>query len=100
MELMFTESIENQTEVLFVILFILGEYQDVVQIHKHKFIGVGVENVVHHSQEGGWSISEAKRHDCIFIGAVACSERSLVNIFFTDTDLVITHPEIELREHF
>ena len=95
-ELMFTESVENQTEVLSVILFILGEYQDVIQIHKHKFVGVGVENVVHHSREGRWSISEAKRHDCILIGTVAHSEDNLVDIFFTNANLVITHPEIEL----
>ena len=66
-ELMFTESVENETEVLFVIFFILGKYQNVIQIHKHKLAGVGVEDVVHHSREGRWSIGETKRHDCILI---------------------------------
>ena len=93
---MLSKPVKNQTEVLGVVFFILGEYEDIIEVHEDGLICVGVEYEVHHPRESGWSICKAERHDCVFIGAIACSECGLVNILFTDMNLMVSHPEIEL----
>ena len=81
------------------ILLILGEDQNIIEIHQNKFIGVGVEDEIHHSRECWRSIDKAERHDSIFIRTKTCSECCLGNIFFTNVNLVITNTEIKLGEY-
>ena len=82
------------------ILLILGEDQDIIEIHQNEFIGVGVEDKVHHSRESWRSIDKAERHDSIFIRTIACSECCLGDILFTNANLMITHTKIKLGEYF
>ena len=49
------------------ILLILGEDQDIIEIHQNEFIGIGVEDEIHHPREHRRSIDKAERHDSIFI---------------------------------
>ena len=82
------------------ILLILGEDQDIVEIHQDEFIGIGVEDEIHHPRECWRNIDKAERHDSIFIRTKACSECCLGNIFFTNVNLMITHTKVKLGEHF
>ena len=66
-ELVFPELIKNQTQVLGMILLVLGENQNVVEIDQNEVIGVGIEDEVHHARESQRSVDEAKRHDSVFI---------------------------------
>ena len=66
-ELMFPELIKNQTQVLGMIFLVLRENQNVIEIDQNEFIGVGVEDEVHHARERRRSVGEAKRHDGVFI---------------------------------
>ena len=81
------------------ILLILGEDQYIIEIHQDEFIGIGVEDEIHHSRECWRSIDKAERHDSIFIRTKACSECCLGNIFYTNANLVITHMDIKLGEY-
>ena len=80
-------------------LFILGENQDIVEIHQDKFIGLGVEYEVHHARECWRGICKPERHDSVFIRTKAHSECCLWDIFFTNANLVIPHTEGKLGKH-
>ena len=41
-ELMLSELVEHQSQMFGMILLILGEDQNIIEIHQNKFIGVGV----------------------------------------------------------
>ena len=99
-ELILSELVEHQSQMLGMILLILGEDQDIIEIHQNEFIGVGVEDKVHHARERWRSIDKAERHDSIFIRTKACSECCLGNIFFTNANLMITCTKVKLGEYF
>ena len=98
-ELMFSEFVQHQSQVLGMILLVLGKDQDVIEIHQDEIICVWVEDEVHHARECWRSIDKAERHDNIFIRTIACSECCLGDIFFTNVNLMITHMEVKLGEH-
>jgi len=56
------------------------------------------EDIIHHPTEGRWSIGQTERHHRVLIRAKACSESSPWNVLFANVNLMITHPEIKLRE--
>ena len=60
---MFSEFIQHQTEVLGMILFVLGKDQNVIGVDQDEVIYVGVEDEVHHARECRRSVDEAKRHE-------------------------------------
>ena len=66
-ELMFSELIKNQTQVLGMIFLVLRKDQNVIKVHLDEVICVGVEDEVHHARESQRSVDEAKRHDSVFI---------------------------------
>ena len=82
------------------ILLILGEDQNIIEIDQDEFIGVGVEDEIHHARECWRSIDKAERHDSIFIRTKTCSECCLGNILFTNANLMITHMKVKLGEYF
>ena len=43
-ELMLSELVENQSQMFGMIMLILGEDQNIIEIHQNEFIGVGVED--------------------------------------------------------
>ena len=64
---MFSEFIQHQSQVLGMILLVLGKDQNVIEVDQDKVICVGLEDEVHHARECGRSVDEAKRHDSVFI---------------------------------
>ena len=66
-ELMLSELVEHQSQMFGMILLILGGDQNIIEIHQNEFIGVGVEDEVHHTRERRRSVGAAKRHDGVFI---------------------------------
>ena len=54
-------------------------------------------NVVHHSLEGCWRISESEIHDCRFEKPVSGFERCFPFISLADPDIVIPPSDVELR---
>ena len=99
-ELMPSELVEHQSQMFPMILLILGEDQNIIEIHQDEFICVGVEDKVHHARECWRSIDKAERHDSIFIRTIACSECCLGDILFTNANLMITHTNVKLGEDF
>lgn len=72
--------------------------QNIIKIQQDEFILEWGEDIIHHPTEGRWSIGQTERHHCILIRARACSESSLWNVLFANANMMITHPEIKLRE--
>ena len=97
---MLSEFVQHQSQLLGMILLILGKDQNIIEIHQDEVICVRVEDEVHHARERWRSIDKAERHDSIFIRTKACSECCLWNIFFTNENLMITHTKVKLREYF
>ena len=98
-ELMFSEFVQHQPQVLGMILLVLGKDQNVIEIYQDEVICVRVEDEVHHARECWRSIDKAERHDSLFIRTIACSECCLGNILFTNSNLMIAHTEIKLGEY-
>ena len=96
---MFSEFVQHQSQMLGMILFVLGKDQNIIEIHQDKVICVRVEDEVHHARERWRSIDKTERHDGIFIRTIACSECYLGNILFTNANLMITHTEVKLGKH-
>ena len=48
---MFSEFVEYQSQMLGMILLILGKDQYIIEIHQDEFIGIGVEDEIHHPRE-------------------------------------------------
>ena len=64
---MFSEFIQDQTQVLGMILLVLGKDQNVIEVDQDEVICVGIEDEVHHARERRRSVDEAKIHDSVFI---------------------------------
>ena len=64
---MFSEFVQHQSQVLGMILLVLGKDQNVIEIDQDKVICVGVEDEVHHAREHWGSVDKAERHDGVFI---------------------------------
>ena len=98
-ELMLSEFVEYQSQMLGMILLILGKDEDIIEIHQDEIICVRIEYEVHHARERWRSIDKAERHDSVFIRTIACSECCLRDILFTNANLMITHTEVKLGEY-
>src|SRR4051812_36900817 len=59
-EFILFELVEHQSQMLGMILLILGEDQYIIEIDQDEFIGVGVEDEVHHARECWRSIDKAE----------------------------------------
>ena len=64
-ELVLSELVEHQSQMFGMILLILGEDQNIIEIHQDEFIGIWVEDEIHHPRECWRSIDKAERHDSI-----------------------------------
>src|SRR6266702_3594557 len=54
-----------------------------------------VIDIVHHSLECCWGVSEAKVHDCGFKEPIACFEGHFVFISFMNTDIIV--PPLDIK---
>src|SRR5918997_847645 len=84
--------------VLLVLFFVLGEYQNVIQIDDNKVVKVLPKDVIHHMLENSRSIGKAKRHDIILKMAIPCTESCLPFVSFLDSYEVVSSPQINFRE--
>ena len=75
----------------------LGEDHDVVNVDNDHVLHVG-EDLVHHGLEGGRGVAKSEEHDSWLKGSAMTYKCSLPFISFLDTDVVVTPPEIDLRE--
>ena len=73
--------------------------QDIINEHHYKLIKKRLEDSVHKVHEHRWSIGQPKRHHQELIVTISCSESYLCHISFTDPDLMVTGPQVNLREH-
>ena len=96
---MLSEFVKHQSQMLGMILLILGKDQDIIEIHQDEIICVRVEYEVHHARERWRSVDKAERHDSIFIRTIACSECCLGDVFSTNANLMIAHTEVKLGEY-
>jgi hypothetical protein len=97
-KLMVMKSLQNNLKMLFMLFFILGVDQDVINEYHDKLVQLRHDYGVHQIHEMCRSIDESIQHNQILIQPVPSRECSLRNIFWMDLDLMITRPKINLRE--
>ena len=97
-ELMFSEFVQHQSQMLGMILLVL-EDQNIIEIHQDEIICLRVEDEVHHVRECWKGINKPETHGSIFIRTKDCLERCLPDIFFANVNLVIPHTEVKLGKH-
>src|SRR3954470_16382895 len=66
-EFVFSKLFQYKTKMFSMLFFILGVYQDIIQINHDKLVEIFHENIVHQSGECGWSIGQAKGHDSVLV---------------------------------
>ena len=64
---MFSEFVQHQSQMLAMILLVLGKDQNIIEIDQDEVIFVGVEDEFHHARESWRSIDKAERHESVFI---------------------------------
>jgi hypothetical protein len=99
-ELMVTKSLQNNSNVLLMLFFILGVDQDIVNEYHDKLVQFWHEYRVHQIHKMCRSIGEFKRHNQILIQPIPGAECSLRSIFRTDLNLMITQTEMNLEKDF
>jgi hypothetical protein len=57
-----------------------------------------LQDLIHHSLEGGWTIGETKVHHQQLKEASICVEGSLPLVAIPDTDIIVSPVHIELGE--
>jgi hypothetical protein len=85
-ELMVSESLQNNIEMLRMLLFTFGIDQDVVNEDHDKLVQLRHEDGLHQVHEMCRSIGESKRHNQILIQPVPGRGGSLRDIFRMDLD--------------
>src|SRR3954466_16340008 len=81
-EFVFSKLFQYKTKVFSMFLFILGVYQDIIQINHDELVEVFHEYIVHQSREGGWGIGQAKRHDGVLVRTITSNEGGLRDVLF------------------
>jgi len=82
-----------------VLLFCPSEDQNVIQVDHHDtFCYEVLEDVVHHSLEGGWAVSHAKEHYQRFEQASIGLEGCLPLVSGLDADIVEIPTDIQVGE--
>jgi hypothetical protein len=99
-ELMVPESLQNNSEMLRMLFFILEIDQDVINKDHDKLVQLQREYGVHQVYEMCRSIGEPKRHNQILIQPIHGGEGSLRDVFRADFDLMITRMKIDLGKDF
>ena len=86
-------------QVLCMLFKIFVEHQDVVKEHQHKVPQLFSEYVIHPRLESGWCVRQSKGHDYKFVVALMRFESYFRNIFYFDSNLMITRFKIEFGEN-
>jgi hypothetical protein len=100
-EFVFTKSFKNQSGNMLVFLHALHEDEDVIEVNADdSFHDEVLEDVVHHSLEGGWRVSESEKHHQGFEKSAIHTKCCLPLIAFLHLDIVVTPLYIELHKVF
>jgi hypothetical protein len=95
-QLMITQSLKYNAEMLFVLFPTLRKDQDAINEDHDKLVQLFHENRVHQVHEVSGGIGQTKRHHQILIKILSGGESSLWDIFFTDLDLMIAKMKVNL----
>jgi len=96
--MVFSEASEHFMDMVMMEIRIIGVDEDVVQVNEDTNIEVVAKNVVHESLKGGWRISESKRLNTPFKGAIVGLECGFPFVTFVDLDKMTGMSEINVRE--
>jgi hypothetical protein len=77
--------------------YIIHVYED-LRTKEMVLVDRSLEDTVHHPLERGGGVGESEKHDVRHEDAKLCFEGSLVPIFPSNTDIVISLPYVEFRE--
>jgi hypothetical protein len=97
-QLMITQSLKYNVEMLFMHFPTLKKDQDVINEDHNKLVQLFHENRVHQVHEISGGVGQTKRHHQILIKTVSGGESSLCNIFCTDLDLMIARAKVNLQK--
>ena len=97
-ELVLSERTQGFSEVFEVFFSSLAEDQNVVQVDHYPCVQIRPEYVVHEGLKRCWCIGEPERHDQEFEMSVSRPKCRLSNVLFTDSYLVISHPQVDFAE--
>jgi hypothetical protein len=64
---MLSEPLQHELQMLLMLCFLLGIYQDIINEYYHKGVQIIHKNLAHQMHEESRSIGQAKRHDRIFV---------------------------------
>ena len=98
-ELVLTKVLQHPVNNLPMQLEVLGEDEDVVQVHKNvALIDEVPKNFVHHALEGGGGVAESKEHDGGLKQSSICSKRSLPLVSLPHSHIVVPPSNVQLGE--
>jgi len=80
--------------MLNMLLLALTVNQNIIKEYQYKSPQKRLNDGVHESLEGSWSICQAKEHYNILKVPLMCSKGSLVYVNFIHSNLMITTPQI------
>ena len=87
-----------QIKMSLVFIRILGEDEDVVDVHPYKDSQVVSKDIIHDALERRWQITEAKGHNNPLEGAKLRVEGGFFHIFVVDSDLVEPTNKVDLQK--
>ena len=95
---MFTKACEHFADVFGVFFGILGEYENVVQIHHYEFVKDIGEDRVHKMLESGGSVSETEVHDHKIKGTVSSAEGGFPLVAGSNANEVVSATKVDFGE--
>ena len=98
-QLMLSEVLEDQSQVYLMICFVLRVHQDIIDLNYHELIQEIPKHAVHEIHECSRGIGQPERQYKELIMPVTCTERRFRNILGFDSQLMISGPEVNLREN-
>ena len=88
-----------QIEMSLVFIRILGEDEDLVDVHSYKDPQVVSKDIIHDALECRWRIAEAEGHNNPLEGAKLRVQGGLLDIFVVDSDLVEPNNKVDLPKN-
>jgi hypothetical protein len=98
-ELMITQSLKHNAEMLFMMFLTLRKDQDVINEDHDKLVQLFHKNRVHQVYKVSGGVSQPKGHHQILIETVSGGESSFWDIFFMDLNLMIARTKVNLQEN-
>ena len=92
------EASEHFMDMVMMEIGIVRVDEDVIQVNKDANIEEVTKNVIHELLKGGWRISESKRHNTPFNGAIVGPECDFPFVTFADSDKMIGMSEVNVGE--